>query len=66
MERIVPSHNGYELSTRLKMTALKMLMVGRAKDRYELWEDSMPKGSDEEDFKKLVGKVQDYATRKRR
>ena len=64
MERIVSSHKGYELSTRLKMTALKMLMVGRAKDHFEQWEAEY-KEDDPEGYKVLLDKIMEYATRRR-
>ena len=39
--KIVQSHRGYFLNVRLRVTALKMLMIGRAKDLNEDWEDSI-------------------------
>ena len=68
--RLLQSHRGYKMSIQLKVTAVKMLMVGRAKDQFETWEQEIPKGmktEDEEDkaWIALLGKVQDYATRRR-
>ena len=36
---IISNHKGYEMSYRLRETALKMLMFGRARDQFELLED---------------------------
>ncbi len=63
-ERVLASHKGYNLDQRLKVTALKMLMVGRARDHFEQWEvdyDPDKEGS----WRILVNKVQEYATRRR-
>jgi len=61
---MISGHRGYEMSYKLKVTALKMLMIGRAKEIYEQWEEEF-KGDNEDDWKILLVKVQDYATRKR-
>ena len=58
------------MSIQLRVTALKMLMVGRAKDQFEIWEQDVPRVMDDdavEDkaWNELLGKVQDYATRRR-
>ena len=37
--RIIGNHKGYEMSYRLRVTALKMLMIGRARDQFEIWEE---------------------------
>ena len=58
-------HKGYDLPVRLKVTAMKNLMVGRAKDSYEDWVESKIKSESEDEWKDLVNKVQDYATRRR-
>ena len=68
--RLLQSHKGYRMSIQLRVTALKMLMIGRAKDQFESWEQDMPKNMDndaDEDkaWNELLGKVQDYATRRR-
>ena len=39
-------------------------MVGRARDQFELWEEEY-RHDTEDNWKKLLGKVQDYATRRR-
>jgi len=62
--RIISGHQGFELSYRLRVTALKMLMIGKAKDNFEQWEEEL-KEDNEDNWKKLLGKVQDYATRRR-
>ena len=36
--RIISNHKGYDMSYRLRVTALKMLMIGRARDQFEQWE----------------------------
>ena len=41
-----------------------MMMVGRARDMYEQWEEDMT-DDDETSWRKLVNRVQDYATRRR-
>ena len=38
-DRLLSSRDGYELNERLKVTALRMMMVGRARDKFEEWED---------------------------
>jgi len=43
---------------------LKILMIGKAKDNFEQWEEEL-KDDNEDNWKKLLGKVQDYATRRR-
>ena len=43
---------------------MKMLMIGRARNQSELWEEEC-RGDNEDNWKKLLGKVQDYATRRR-
>ena len=63
--KIVQSHKGYFLNVRLRVTALKMLMTGRAKDLYEDWEDSIMTTDSEACWEQLVNKVSDYATRRR-
>ena len=52
------------MSYRLRVTALKMLMVGRARDQFEIWEEEYRDDADD-NSKKLLSKVQDYATRRR-
>ena len=52
------------MSYRLRVTALNMLMICRARDKFELWEEEC-RDDNEDNFKKLLGKVQDYATRRR-
>ena len=68
--RLLQSHKGYRMSIQLRVTALKMLMIGRAKDQFEIWEQDVPRVMDsdvDEDkaWNDLLGKVQDYATRRR-
>ena len=68
--RLLQSHKGYRMIIRLRVTALKMLMIGRAKDQFELWEQDMPKimdddAAEDKAWNELLGKVQDYATRRR-
>ena len=58
-------HKGYDPPVRLKITAMKNLMVGRAKDSYEDWVESKVRNESEEEWKDLVNKVQDYAARRR-
>ena len=52
------------MSYRLRVTALNMLMIGKARDEFEQWEEEL-KDDNEDNWKKLLGKVQDYATRRR-
>ena len=37
--RVISGHKGYEMSYRLRVTALKILMVGRARGQFEIWEE---------------------------
>ena len=62
--RVLSGHKGYEMSYRLRVTALKMLMVGRARDQFELWKEESREDTDDT-WKKLLMKVQDYATPRR-
>jgi len=62
--RVISGHKGYEMSYRLRVTALKMLMIGKAKDNFEQWEEEL-RDDTEDNWKRLLGKVQDYATRRR-
>jgi D-3-phosphoglycerate dehydrogenase len=62
--RLIGNHKGYEMSYRLRVTALKMIMIGKAKDHFEQWEEEL-RDDTEDNWKKLLGKVQDYATRRR-
>ena len=39
-------------------------MIGKAKDNFEQWEEEL-KDDNEDNWKKLLGKVQDYANRRR-
>ena len=48
----------------MRVTALKMLIIGRARDQLEQWEEECREDTDD-NWKKLLGKVQDYATRRR-
>ena len=48
----------------LRVTALKMLMIGRAKGQFEIWEESV-RDDDEGTWADLLNRVQDYATRRR-
>ena len=41
-----------------------MLMIGRARDEFELWGQECREDIDD-NWKELLGKVQDYATRRR-
>ena len=46
--RILESHPGYSMHVNLRITALKQLMVGRAKDQFEMWEENLKsQGSDD-------------------
>ena len=62
--RIIGNHKGYEMSYRLRVTALRMLTIGRARDQFEIWEEEC-RADTEDNWRKLLGKVQDYATRRR-
>ena len=57
-------YKGYKMSYQMRVTALKMLMVGRAVDQFEVFE-GQSEGDSEEDWRTLLGKVQAYATRRR-
>ena len=50
--RLLSNHRGYDMSYKLQVTALKMLMVGRARHHFELWEEEYKADSDD-DWKKL-------------
>ena len=68
--RLLQSHKGYRMSIQLKVTALEMLMTGRARDQFEIWEQDIPKVMEGDEaelqaWNELLGKVQDYATRRR-
>ena len=62
--KVLQNHKGYQMSIRIRVTALKMLMVGRARDQFEVWGEGI-KDDDEGTFVDLLNKVQDYATRRR-
>ena len=51
--RIISGHKGYEMSYRLRVTALKMLMIGKAKDNFEQWEEEL-KDDNEDNWKKDI------------
>ena len=64
--RVLECHPGYSMHVNLRVTALKQLMVGRAKDQFEMWEESMKaQGNEEAQWKWMLNKVQDYATKRR-
>ena len=44
--RIISNHKVYEISYRLRATALKMRMIGRARDLFELWEEECREDND--------------------
>jgi hypothetical protein len=46
------------MSYRLRVAALKMLMIGKAKDNFEQWEEEL-KDDNEDNWKRLLSKVQD-------
>ena len=57
---------GYKLSGVFKITALKSMMVGKAKDMFEIWEqDEKIKSERNENmrFGMLLSKVRDYASK---
>jgi len=62
--KISSNHMGYEMSNRLRVTALKILMIGRARGQFELWEEGWREDNDDK-WKKLLLKVQDYAACRR-
>ena len=51
--RVISGHKGYEMSYRLRVTALKMLMIGKAKDNFEQWEEEL-KDDSEDNWKKVA------------
>ena len=53
----------YVLAPLYKVTALRMMMVGRSKDHFEIWQDES--GDDEAGFEKLLDRVKDYARRRK-
>ena len=64
--RLLENHPGYSMHVNLKVTALKQLMVGRAKDQFETWEEDMKnQGVEDNQWRWMLGKVQEYATRRR-
>ena len=64
--RLLENHPGYSMHVNLKVTALKQLMVGRAKDHFETWEEDMKnQGVEDNQWRWILGKVQEYATRRR-
>ena len=64
--RVLEKHPGYSMRVNLKGTALKQFMVGRAKNQFEMREESLKdQGSEDSQWKWIVNKVQDYATRRR-
>ena len=46
-----------------KITALKQMMIGRAKYHFDLWQADL--GEDDESFTTLLDKVRDHAKRKK-
>ena len=53
----------YVLAPLYKVTALRMMMVGRARDHFEIWQDESG-DNDDEGFRRLLGRVRDYARRR--
>ena len=50
----------------LKVTALKQPMIGRAKDQFAMWEEELKdKGDEDSQWRWILGRVQEYATRRR-
>ena len=62
--RIISKHKDYDMSYRLRVKALKMLMIGRTRDQFELWEEECREDTDDT-WKDLLMKVQGYASRRR-
>ena len=58
------SHKGYEMSYKLKVTLLKIQMVGRARGHYVLWDEEYKEYNDDT-WKRWLLRVQDYATKRR-
>ena len=65
LERALSNHKGYGLAVQYKMVALESLMVGKAKDQFDTWKETMEGSESEESFRKLVNKAREYATKKR-
>ena len=63
-DTLLSKHPGFDLGYRMKIAALKELMVGKAKEQFEMWEGEH-RTVDEEVWQKLLGKAREYATRRR-
>jgi len=64
INRLEAHGDEYKLSSLYKVTALRQLMVGKAIDHFEIWQASI-KPENDQGFRELIGKVKDFARRKR-
>ena len=55
----------YELPPVFKMNALRMLMTGKAKEYFDMWEADRDPTDAAKSYDELLNKVKDYARRKK-
>lgn len=64
VRRLEAHGSKYGLSALYKVTALRQLMVRKAKDHFEIWQGDI-QAKDDEGFKELFNEFKDYARRKK-
>jgi len=64
MRRLEGHGPKYALPAMFKQAALKLLMVGKSKDHFDIWQAGLQE-DDEEGFKTLLNQVRDYARKQK-
>ena len=62
VQRLEAHGSKYVLAPLFRVTALRQMMIGRAKDHCEIWQSEI--SDDETGFNALLDKVKDYARRR--
>ena len=65
MERLGAHGDEHKLAPVFKINALRMLMTGKAKEYFDLWEGDRDQTDAAKSYEELLNKVKDYARRRR-
>ena len=65
MRRLKAHGDEYKLATVFKINTLPMLMTGKAKEYFDIWEADRDPTDSGKNYEDLLAKVKDYARRRK-
>ncbi len=65
MRRLEACGDEYELAPVYKIESLRMIMTGKAKEYFDIWEEHPDNTDAAESYEELLSKIKDYARRRK-